>query len=251
MLPLAILRRFGRFLPRVEVPIRNLVHFTALRYGSGDYNPYESFLIDVNRGQIAAAQRTFVEFLRHYRPRHLGEALGVSLAQKIPLWYFPWEMHFPGRWSFSRGWKKSPGKVPDIITHFSDAGILVSRISEEFSWLLCAYDSICREGYQPERYHNFVEILTLVDVDGARAHLLLDGNHRVSALSALGVLTVRAIEVGVVWADDVYRWPCIRSGRVSAADGLSILRAYFHGNRSYRTAEKPASLLGDVHALFD
>jgi len=71
----------------IEIPIRNCVHFCGFRYGHGDYNPYESYATRLHYGEnLDAIRDQFIDFLQYYRPRDMGQALGISLSRNYPLW---------------------------------------------------------------------------------------------------------------------------------------------------------------------
>ena len=88
----------------------------------------------------------------------------------------------------------------------------------------------------------------LVAETGAAAWLLLDGNHRVAALSALGEprVRVRYLPVATVEESALEKWSQVNGGRYSAADARAVFRAYFEGNRSPRTVEMPAPVLEET-----
>ncbi len=235
-------RLANRWLKRAEVvPLSNCVHFCGFRYGMGEYNPYETYLHDITfTGDREAARRRFVDFLRYYRPKDLGEALGVDLERHYNLWCYPWTRRMP-----PSGWHDDPASCPDILTNFSSRGVLLHRIEEEFGWLERSLDSICEHGYQPRKFGSQLCARKLVRADGECRYLLEDGNHRVAALSALGeqTVTVSMLPIKTVRETDLLRWPQVRRGSYSTADARSVLHAYFDGNQRVRTTEDPADIL--------
>jgi len=241
MLSPAISRIFWRALPRVTVPISSLASYAGFRYGRSEH-PYERYIIDRRRGNPDGARESFIDSLCHYRPRDLGEALDINLSQRVPLWCFPWYRYFPWQWTPERGWYSRAALVPDVMTYFSEEGILMSRIEKEFRWLDRAMASMTSEGYRPEAYRNFVEVVTLQASDFAEVHIVHDGNHRVAALAALGESTIKAVRLGTVRASEVDRWPAVRAGRVSVSDAIAIFRAYFAGRARLRIGE-PARVI--------
>ena len=231
------------------VSLSNCVHYSAFRYGRDEYNPYETYLVQIANGiPPESAQSTFTEFLQHYRPRHLGEALGCggALTKQYPMWNFPWDEINPARFNFRTGWHTDPSDSPDILTHFSESGILRYRIDEEFFWLERAFHSIKLNGYHPWRQWSFIRARTLRRGDGTEAHLLTDGNHRAAAMSALGYDSARVYQTSrKILETECDRWPGVRSGHFTRDDALAIFRAYFNGNVNYRTAVSPAGIIED------
>lgn len=230
----------------VEVSIRECVHYGAFRYGHEEYHPYETYLHRLHMGESLGHVRSqFVDFLRHYRPRHLGEALGITLPRKHRLWLFPWHP----LWKLlttrcSSGWYRSPKSVPDIITSFCPAGIPRALLEKEYLWLHGAYESIVANGYLPYRFGHPLGRL-FVGACGKRACLLLDGNHRVSALSALGYdkLVVEISSRHTVRLDELEQWPGVRARVFTRDEAESVFMAYFSGNHRYRNAEGHVPIL--------
>jgi hypothetical protein len=239
-----LLRCFGR---EERVPISASVHFCAFRYGCGDYNPYETYATALARGDpVGPARARFVEFLRHYRPAHFGEALGVQTQRMYPLWFYPWSRRAG---PVDAGWLDGPDDCPDILTHFSQRGVARRRIDQEFAWLERALASIREYGFQPQRFRSRIIARRLMRQDGCSAWLLLDGNHRVAALSALGHthVTLKHLPGATVREARLARWQQVRRAAYEAADAKTIFQAYFNGNQRPRTTDLAAPILeGDT-----
>lgn len=231
-------------LHKETVQVSACVHYGAFRYGRGEYNPYETYLVDLLRdGDPQPARRRLWEFLRHYRPRHFGEALGADLRETQALWRYPWSRGQP-----PPAWVERDEDCPDILTHFLDRGVSRRRVEQEFEWLEKALESIRQHGYQPKRFGSTVLARKLVRLDGAQSYLLQDGNHRVAALVALGR---REVEVScppwlTVREAELSGWFQVRCGACSAADARWIFHAYFEGNVRPRTVDSPAPIWEDV-----
>lgn len=227
---------------RVTVPIAQCVHYGAFRYGRGEEHPYESYARKAAAGDIRGARAWLVEFLRHYRPRDFGAALGVRLSRDYPMWSYPWTRGTPT----DTGWFADPDGPPDIITFYSDAGILWFRIEQEFFWLDRILYSIRRDGYRP-RDNGGIVARKLVRSDATEAFLILDGNHRLSALAALGHETVDLtyLPSSVVREEHLARWPKVAGNLFCVDDARAVLHAYFDGNSRWRITDIPAPLIGN------
>lgn len=232
-----------RWLAREEtVPIADCVHFCGFRYGRGEYNPYETYLrMAVGPEGPARARERFNEFLQHFRPADFGAALGLDLSRRYPLWLYPWSRRNPAR----SGWQDDPDDCPDILTHFSARGILRWRAEEELGWLNRALASIREHGYQPAKFGSAIAARRFIRGDGRTAWLLLDGNHRVSALSALGTerVVVRYLPPATVRETDLPRWVQVRNGVYDPGDAARVFRVHFDGNLRPRTTDRPAPFL--------
>jgi hypothetical protein len=225
------------------VALAQCVHYGAFRYGRAEYNPYETYLADLMRdGDHAAARARLLDFLQYYRPQNFGDAIGARLEQVQPLWLYPWSREMP-----APAWVDHEKDCPDILTHFMAQGIARRRLEEEFGWLERALTSIRQHGYQPKKFHSAILARKLVRADGTTAYLLLDGNHRVAALAALGhhAVAVCCPPWLVVRESDLSRWPQVRRGAYTPEDARRVLQAYFEGNHRPRTGAGPARLVGE------
>jgi hypothetical protein len=227
---------------QIRVPISECVHFCGFQYGRGAPNPYENYVSGLVRGAPKSDLRSnFIDFLRYYRPLDLGEALGISTRRSVPLWLLPWKS-----WNKLRrkgAWRQSLDEIVDILTYFSPAGIRYSRIIEEFGWLESALDSMQISGYLPKQ-HSFITVFELA-ADGESRYIVVDGNHRISALAALGEtnVIVRKFPLATARRANASWWPLVLSGHVSRADALAIFDAYFAGNLIPYRSETPARVL--------
>jgi hypothetical protein len=104
---------------------------------------------------------------------------------------------------------------------------------------------IGRYGYKPLEYGNTIEVLQLTANNGNDAYLVLDGNHRISALIALGYRDMNILCRVTNWVHekDADGWPLVRSGVYTREDALKIFYAYFNGNENYRTTDVPAKII--------
>ncbi len=234
----------GRFL---EVPIKDCFTYGGFRYGRGEYNPYESYLIDLEQGcPVHEVRKRFVEFIRYYRPRNFGEALGVSdLSKEYPLWRFPWDSFRKKNFNLNSGWSSDIESSPDILTHFAYQGVPFYRIEGEFSWLEGALYRMRHYGYKPEEHGSYIAVRPLVAENGETRFLVENGNHRISALSALGHRSVFAYQPffsHAVHEKQCRRWCAVRKGYFEVSDALKIFKAYFEGNRNWKTTEEPAMI---------
>jgi hypothetical protein len=224
-----------------NVALAQCVHYGAFRYGRAEYHPYETYLADLVRdGDRAAARARLLDFLQHYRPQNFGEALGVDLDQAQPLWLYPWNRGAP-----VPAWVQDEKDCPDILTHFLPGGIPRRRLEEEFDWLERALQSVRQHGYQPRKFRSAILATKLERADGTTAYLLLDGNHRIAALSALGHHSVPVCCPPwlVVRESELPRWPQVRRGAYTAGDAGRVFHAYFSGNHRPRCGAGPAPLV--------
>lgn len=225
-----------------EVAITDCVHYCGFRYGRNEFNPYENYITGLAEGRaIYELRERFIDFIRYYRPRDIGEALGVTTKTSVPLWLLPWKswlkLYCPG------GWQESVENVVDILTYFSPRGVEWHRIEMEFGWLERAWRTISHDGYLPEQY-GYIEVFEL-RASAASRFLVIDGNHRLSALHALGKerVLVRQPRLFRATRSRARFWPLVLSGHIPYHDALAIFDGYFLGNQTPYRAATPAPIL--------
>jgi hypothetical protein len=233
--------------PRLEllsIPIDRCRHYNGYKYGSSAFNPYENYIVGMQQGVDRAVLRArFEDFLRHFRPRDLGELLQVPLSRRVPMWVYPWDARAPIR--PNGGWIENAAEIDDIITHFSEQGIQRSKIAGEYFWLERALDTIATQGYRPQQF-SYINVLELRDGNES-VYIVKDGNHRLSSLVAFGHTHV-AVSCDASETVDLakcVRWPHVVSGLYSVADARALVRAYFTGVTGFRRAEVPAEILNE------
>lgn len=239
------LRKRNNTLEKQEIPINKCVHLSGSKYGVNDYNQYESYLIDVNNGiPVSHARWRFIEYLLYYRPRNMREALGINFPIKeYPIWNFPWQKTFKENILKESGWFSTTYECKDVQRHFCKQGILSFRIDHEFIRLEQVYNSIKEYGYQPDLF-SYVHVQQFKSSDGKASYLVLAGNHRISAMSALGYKTVMvSLSKNTVYEKDLENWHGVKKSLFSKEDALCLFNAYFNGNNNYRTTDKPATIL--------
>lgn len=224
---------------RSVVPIDRCYHYRAFRYGGFGWNPYEDYVVGMVRNEDRTVLRqAFADAVLNCRPRNMGEAVQLDLADWTA-WQFPWN-HNPATTLDPLLAKDNP----DILCHSSVDGVLSSHINREFRWLEGAFENIRKSGYRP-RMHGFIRCLELVHRDRS-SYLVLDGNHRLSALHALGEQSVE-IETCLqkVRREDAHKWPDVRNGRRTLADAVRLFDRYFHEQNAPLGRLHPARLIID------
>lgn len=229
--------------PRTEllrVPVHLCRHYCGFRYGSDSFNPYENYIVGLHQGiPTAELRRRFEDFICWYRPRNFAETFGITINPAIPLWSYPWSGPVPP----NHGWHLGLDAIPDILTHFCAAGVKRSRIEEEYSWLHRAYESIKQHDYQPQA-HSYLKVREMTDGQ-SRAYLVEDGNHRLSALVALGVrdVLVQQLPIDTVALAQLPTWPQVQSGYYLPAEAEQLLRVYLRGMDGFPRSAVPATMI--------
>lgn len=226
------------------IPVDRCYHFRGFRYGGFGNNPYEDYVVGVARGEdLNVLRSSFADVLINRRPSTMDEALQLDLGG-WPLWHYPWAPARP------RTAIDHPADNPDVVCHYCAAGVLASHINREFGWLERALSSIRAEGYRPSRF-GYIRCLELRSGDQS-SYIVLDGNHRISALHALGrrVVEVKVSRFRQVRREDVHRWPRVRDGSMSPENALKIFDRYFAATNPPLPRTEPARLIADETPLW-
>lgn len=225
--------------------LSDCVSFHAFHYERRSVHPLQKYAIGLVEGaDIRELRAQYLEFLRYYRPVNAAQAWGLpDLDASLPMWIFPWKRALQHDFVGRRAWRDSPVRCRDVLTNFSDEGILSYRLEEEWMWSERTHDSLRLHGYKPSR--GVLRAHTLFADDGRMAHLLMDGNHRAAALCAQGIETVEiwSERKFQVYENQVEKWPGVVSGQFSRASALQIFHRFIDGNDCAVTTNTPAPIV--------
>lgn len=227
-----------------KIDINNLRHYAGYRYGNTQLNPYQTFADMLLRGEsVLTSTGAFVNHLITFRPTCFGSLFGDRRLDGKPLWLYPWSG--PGGRDESSGlpsgWLESPEDVPDVMTHFSPAGIPREMIESESQWSSNTVTSIRLHGYQPKAFSPIQAVRIARNRD--EFYIVVDGNHRLSALAALQVTHAR---VQVVKSFDVSRpktLPGVRSGAYSPGE-VDVLFYHYLIGLNVRCPDEASRVVG-------
>ena len=205
-----------------NVALSDCVHFRGFRYGGFGNNIYEDYILGLRDGiELRKLRMLLINRVLGLKANTWEAALGIKLNGNHRSWSFPW-----GFYSVPVDFEPTASNNPDVICHFSSEGVLASHLNREFFWLERAFQSM-QIGYMPDRY-GYIQLLTL-QKKGQRRFIVLDGNHRISAMHALGITHFDAQCKWVGLRDSRYAriWPSVLIGHISLGDALNIFNRYF------------------------
>jgi len=208
---------------RLSVNIQDCVHFRGFRYGGFGNNIYEDYVVGLAENVPRNSLRDkLTRRVLAYNGHDFASALNIPLTREYSPWIYPWTLR-------SMSPKVAPPSArdnPDIICHHSPQGVLASHINREFQWLERAFEAM-KEGYKPEQW-GYVRLMRLRGRDGAR-YLVLDGNHRIAAMHALGMGQMMAdVQTPILGSIHLSRlWPGVLCGTYLHGDAVSIFNRYF------------------------
>ena len=206
------------------IRIDSCVHLRGFRYGGFGNNIYEDYISGLaSYADVNYLKEQFIDRIAGCRNRHFAEALGIQLEKKYPAWVFPWDFQ-SAFCSYKKFW--TPEGNPDIVCHYSPSGMLASHLNREFFWLHRAKNSII-SGYQPETF-GYVRVIQLT-MKGIFRYIVVDGNHRIASLHALGHqnVEVEIITPRLGSLSCARLWPGVVLGLYSLRDAQSIFKRYF------------------------
>lgn len=222
------------------INISDCRHFRGYRYGLYGNNLYEDYVAQLHANKnIQDIRAQFIKRLLGNRSLDFGNTLGINLTKKYKNWDFPWNLS-----NTAKDYKSFEN--PDIVCHTSLDGILVSHINREFRWLEDAYHSISQQGYLPDKY-GYVNLLQLSG-KSSNSYIVLDGNHRISSLAALGIKEFKATIIKRIKLNErlFILWPGYLFKNYTLRDAKAIFNRYFlEYNLTLQESENYTKLIYD------
>lgn len=205
-----------------DIPIERCYHFRGYRYGGFGNNPYEDYVVGLASGRdIQDLRRAFAQAMLSSAPRTMSEALDIEIHD-VPPWQFPWDPVPKTEWRPV----VEPAQNPDIVCHSCEAGVLASHINREFAWLEASFRSIRNEGYRPQAL-GYIRCLCFVAGEQL-SYLVLDGNHRIAALHAIGERNACVkVSPRAIQRVHVEGWPRVKDGTYDKTSALRVFDRYF------------------------
>jgi hypothetical protein len=223
----SLLRYITRPWNEIEVSFDECVNFFACSFGPNGWHPVVETLRQVERDPNIPLENTVLyRYHRNFCPEGIADLLPDGKVQFRPSFgLYPWG-------SFKR---KGPFKAKDRHRTTSCGPSDEKFIAEMFDRILTLYHRLQKEGYQPWRFgNNVIGGTVLEDLSGARRVVILQGNHRMAVLAALGMKRIRIRflpdSLRIIREADVDRWHFVKSGECSKKDALAIFRLYFQEN---------------------
>lgn len=225
-----------------SIPVSACRHYRGWRYGGFGNNLYEDYIFGIENGaSISDLRLTFSRRIFGIRGHNMGELLGIALSKTYVPWIYPWSWNS----AFEHRKEFLAAQNPDIVCHTSPDGILSSHINREFQWCETALSSIKKFGYKPEAY-GFIRVLRLIGNKNDASYLVIDGNHRLSALVAIGIPHTNAFVAGTIRLDHLWRWPGVMLRKFQKEDARAIFQRYFAAeNTPIAEAEIDCRLIED------
>jgi hypothetical protein len=196
--------------PRALVPFEHVVSPEAFA-PRGGWHHFVSAM--VHGGDV------LTWFYEAYSPANAFEIVGIE-APAPP----PGDPHGQGSWpNVPWAFRYRPGRPYANPT---------ARPREDLAKLMALESSICKDGYNPDRYG---DVLGQFLVRGQEYRfLVITGKHRAAVLAAMGHAALPARlkpgRPGMVSRENVGSWPLVARGLMTRSDALRIFDSYFDQN---------------------
>ncbi|GAB1408848.1 hypothetical protein MASR1M90_00020 [Desulfovibrionales bacterium] len=211
------------------------------------HNIYEDYIVGlVNNADLDFLRIQFIKRILGSRTKFLAETLDLKLKKQYYNWDYPWNFRSKKNHIYSAY------SNPDIVCHTSKEGVLISHINREFIWLEQALRQIKNFGYLPDKY-SYITVLKLKYYDN-RSYIVLDGNHRISALSALGYKRCKVRIFNKFFLNFRYRflWITLLNQKYSIGDAEKVFLRYFRDtNPIINESHDFSSLIFDEPCMVD
>ena len=177
-----------------EIELEHCTSFVGFSYSGGGWNPHVATLEEfVRNPALTYEQSSLYRLHQAFVPTNLQELFVENQAGQLqPLSDLP-----PDRQLFRYVWAISPALITKMTSgdrhgptgHHYFGPMPADKGEAQFARLLATYQSIERDGFQPDRYGPIMGYF-LADDDSYR-FVVGSGNHRLAALKVLGHTKVR------------------------------------------------------------
>lgn len=228
--------RSGRGVAEIaDVEIANCSSFLGFAFAPQGWNPLVASLHEYISDPVLTYENSSLGRLhRSFTPHTLQELFfGMEQRERLyPLCNLP-----PSRKLYRYIWEVNQRRIAPLLgqtTIQSDNYYFgpqsAHKGAAEFSRLLDVYEKIKDEGYAPCKY-GFITGYFMAD-DRSYRFIVGSGNHRMAALAAMGVTTVRVqlhSHPAVIHRRQLDDWTCERGGPFPRDTALALFEQMLHG----------------------
>lgn len=211
------------------VPINKCISWHGFGYGSNGWHPFVETLKDYNNKRIEDYKSSILKNFydnfsveKYYNIICNNKNLDTDIWPIIKYWYKP-ELIFKNR-------------IRSTYIDFSE-----DKQQKQYQRTIDTFLSIEKYGYQPETFTNgsvrdgFVNVV-LIKKNYSYRYIVINGQHRLSALSVLGYNYVSATFEPInqyvpiiIDLDNISNWPLIKNDYFSTNDVTRIFKSLFDG----------------------
>ncbi len=171
-------------------------------------------------------ETTLYEYHAKFKPKNTNAALGITeQCNGLPLFQYPWG-------GFRLSYQGNKDQLSSRFCGPSNDGL----VRDEFNTTIALYNDIKKNGYKLIRNKSIIGGTFLVKENGEKRFVVLQGNHRMSVLSALGyknlfVYTMKGYQE-YIRESSLNDW--IMLNKVSCPNAISrkVFNAFFDGKNN-------------------
>lgn len=248
--------------PLVKCLTLLLLAFPADRAGK---SPFIRTLVSFEDGQCKHYKGSILEsYYKSFKPKSPTELLGIEEKRDNVLAELPpigapvvWSPEFPQRRvERVRQSIRDHNQVKEGVRLGEEGGhpyfgpVLPLKGELQFQRLTRVFESIKKSGFKfDKRGINNIEAICLTSGDSWK-FFIVSGNHRVSALAALGykyaTVQLRRQEGigGIVRREDVELWPVVMRGYLTKSEALDVFDRIFAGEQPFGVPDPETNFQG-------
>jgi hypothetical protein len=211
-----------------EVEMEKCVNPLGFSFGRHGWHYIIEYLREVDSNPaIPLKESILYRYHKLYQIQSMKELVataGMKVSFAPGFFRFPWG-------NFKKGFNHTMSEKNKHKSRFcgpSSEGL----IKEEAKNILKLKTSIVENGYNPLKYpNNFIGGVFLVRENGDYRFVVLQGNHRVSIMSYLGIKSFKARSLNNyqlhIYETDIGKWYYVKNGMCSKEDARKYFNAFF------------------------
>lgn len=233
----------NRYSQLCEIPIDICTNLLAFSFAPTGWHYFIETLKEYDQDKaIHFKDTTLYRFYQTYRSEDMFGLLchpdnTAPIKFRPPFGIYPWG-------SFIAQSKYNGGIAKNVFTSHLCGPTEDSIIEINYNNLIRLYNELRTNGYRPWSYgKGFIGGTMLERTDGEKRFVVLEGNHRMAALSHLGFTKILAryqpSAFKVIRESEVMEWYYVRNGKCSEREALYYFDLFFKSDGNER-----ASVLG-------
>lgn len=224
------MNKFLKSLLRVRlINIEQAVTIFGRQFSEEGFHPIVQTIREYQVNEDISVENTSLyRYHNKFTPEDMCQAFGYDSSMcGLPLFVFPWG-------KFRLGCNKLKDPLKSRFCGPTELG----RIEKEFIDSINLYLDIKDNGYQIIRRRSVIGGTFIINKKNDKRFIVLQGNHRISALAALGHKKVLVYTMGgylnKIEEHKIESWKEVRKGSCSKKLALAIFHSFFNGKGNFR-----------------
>ncbi len=207
------------------ISIDQAVTIFGRQFTSGSAHPLVETIKEYKKNcDIDYCDTALYRYHSAFKPNNTNVALGASVGEKpLPLFQYPWG-------GFRLNYKGDKNQTKSRFCGPSDDDL----IDKEFHETINLYNNIKNNGYKLISKKSVIGGTFMIRDNGEKKFVVLQGNHRMAVLSALGykkvfVYTMTGYQE-YIHESSLQDWSMVKNGACSSTISHEIFNAFFNEN---------------------